>query len=164
MFKKIAKALVIVAAGTGIILGSTQAAQAGTGEQFYGGTHFNAWSGGPDINAYGPSTANNDFTFALGSSQFESLIVSTGGGSHSGQCIADDGNQSGDARAALEPCTSSTPWGANFQVVTCSANSNQIALYNTHWQGYLAPVSTANGSAFYLNHQGQWCYTPQSAA
>lgn len=158
-FRLAITAVVIAFVAMMAIFGSGNAAYAASGFKYYGSTYINAWNGGPDIDAYHAVTSNDYFTLINGSGPSYTALESTSGGSHTGQCIADWGNQSGNARAGLYPCGDGAPWGTNLITKVCSTNSSKVSFYDVHWQGYLAPSGLSDGSAFFLNHSGEWCYT-----
>lgn len=154
---------VIVVAGTliGLALGTgAQSAQAYTTFQWTDGSCFiNAWNGGPAVNSYCAQAKNNDFYVGNNGSSYE--IVLNNGGSESGECISDWDNSSQDARAGLNPCSGTTPWGANFTEQSCYPLPG-IAFHNNHWNNWLNG-GDANGDAFYLNTYNKTCYLQDNA-
>jgi hypothetical protein len=150
----------------GVVAGSGQAAYAQDPQIQYcdgGGYCLNAWNEGPYVDAYAKNHVNNNFYVRPNGAGPNATIEYTGPGGFEGMCIGDYGNTSGDARAALEPCSGSVPWGGNFMVEICDAGKfSGYSFYNTHWKGYLTPNADSNGSPFYLNSATPTCY--QSAA
>jgi hypothetical protein len=163
---KISRRLYRIGALTGAILlplGAVLAtgipeASAAVGSQFCIASNecLNAWNGGPWVNVFtgGPTGAQNNY---FQDYCFNGIcqIVDTGPTNYDGSCVGDAGNSSGNADTALIGCTG---WGTNFQEISCSATS--IAFKNVHWGGYLGPPSGAiNGSHWYLNKPGRYCFT-----
>jgi hypothetical protein len=123
---------------------------------------LNAWGGGPWVNAYLQANArNNDFTIIQSPSGYYEL-EDTGGNNYSGYCIGDAYNQSGRADTYLDPCGNTGAaqgWGTNFELQTSGCSAGSVAFYNVHWHGYLGPPDGyTNGSHFYLNKPGYFCF------
>jgi hypothetical protein len=149
----------ITVAAAAVVLGfaAVPAAHAsqGAGNQWcvLGSDCINAWGGGPLIKAYGINVVNNDF-FREGSDTVSQLGFG-GPGSYNSDCIADYQNNPGDAKAALVPCSSGIPWGANLHLISCG--SGEFEIYDYHWGGWLASGGV-NGDQFYLNVSKPTCF------
>jgi hypothetical protein len=83
-------------------------------------------------------------------------------GAWAGQCIGDAYNNSGDADVSLDGCGNGTGggsgWGTNFTVGTSGCPAGEMWFHNNHWNGYLGPGGSANGSHFYLNKPTPYCF------
>jgi hypothetical protein len=146
-------------------------ASTGSGNQYMDeayGSYANAWGSGPLIKSELSPTDYNDFTVETNADGDKSLVSTPGSGSpYDGDCVSDDGNSSTDAKAALNGCSGSVPWGGNLTVVTSICPSGYEAFYDGHWSGYLGVGSEPNGSQFYLNVNGantsEVCFQKQGA-
>lgn len=171
MFKRLIRALPVIAITAGIMIGGTAIAahaSVGAGEQFDangGGSYPNAWGGnvvGHFIKTNYGQTANNDFVlYSVGSGNYE-LFSSPLGVQHT-NCISDNANNSGDAKAGLNNCVNGTPWGALFTFTSCT-ESGQAGVYlrNNHWGGYLAAGGN-QGDQIYLNFVTGACLVLENA-
>jgi hypothetical protein len=133
-------------------------AHAQSGNQFYaGGDYINAWSGGPDIDAYTAPAVNNDFTIGSSSTPGDVVLFLSNGGANAQQCVGDAGDSEDSARAGLSlGCLEGDePWGGNLQEQGCGAGT--AAFYDVHWSAYVAFSGSAKGSAVYLNG-AKTCY------
>lgn len=137
-------------------------ASVGTGDQWSdtgSGEFPNAWGGnqaGNLVRVNIGQTPNNDFTLiGAGNGNYE-LWSAPGSGSVV-NCISDNGNNSGDAKAGLNNCANGTPWGALFTISSCSV-SGQPGFYfrNNHWGGYLQAQGN-QGQQVYLNFASAHC-------
>jgi hypothetical protein len=123
----------------------------------------NAWNGGPYVNVYTPGASNDTFYLMENGSGYWNLQYIDFLGTY--WCVGDFGNSSTDARAGLVmgDCTGggAIPWGGNFTRVTTNCPSNEFALKDNHWGGWLAPSTPGlgNGDPFYLNNTSEFCYT-----
>lgn len=156
-----ARMLVILGAlimAAGFVSGSGGAAYAQGGDHQYCFDNYclNDWNEGLYVNAYTPSSANNNFTLIQNGQYWN--ISYAGPGQYADLCVSDYGNSSTDARAGLDGNCSlgNIAWGANFTKSTCMGNG--VEFWNVHWGGYLAPASLSDGSAFYLNSSTQACF------
>ena len=156
-----------------------QPASAPSGGQFCyynnGNVCLNAWGGGPWVNlSTDANTQNNDFTIIYETDGYVEL-KDTGDNAWSGKCIGDGYNESGEARASLDPCGgggASAGWGTQFILdplcVASIAGGDLVLGYgfeSSHWSnGWLGPAGSANGSHFYLNKPSEYCYAQGSAA
>jgi hypothetical protein len=129
---------------------------------------LNAWNNGPEVNAYAEGYNNDTFvaeiTGTLTDGTYVYGIQYGGGGNYNNDCVGDLGNSSTDARAGLySNCTvGNVAWGANFTVddggpgAYCPTGT--VGFHNSHWDGWLAPASSGNGAAFYLNSGVEYCF------
>jgi len=120
---------------------------------------LNAWGGGPLVKVYSPGVTNNNFQ-VVGSGYDQLEFANTN------YCIADNNNNPSDAKAALSSICSDNPdvagWGVNFTSGFCSGGG--VWFHNNHWNGYLGPATSSNGSQFYLNKPTPWCFKILPAA
>jgi hypothetical protein len=137
-----------------------------------GGTAcLNAWGGGPwvDDSTIGFESGDNHQNFFLsgvddanGNATGTYQLGFAGSGSWAGQCIGDAYNNSGDADTSLDGCGNGTGggsgWGTNFTVGTSGCPAGEGWFHNNHWNGYLGPGGSANGSHFYLNKPTPYCF------
>jgi hypothetical protein len=137
-----------------------------------GGTAcLNAWGGGPwvDDSTTGFESGDNHQNFFLsgvdnanGNATGNYQLGFAGSGSWAGQCIGDAYNNSGDADVSLDGCGNGTGggsgWGTNFTVGTSGCPAGEMWFHNNHWNGYLGPGGSANGSHFYLNKPTPYCF------
>ncbi len=138
-----------------------------------GGTAcLNAWSGGPWVNdsTTGFESGDNHQNFVLSAVDNASgnptgnyqLVFAGANDSWAGQCIGDANNNSGYADTSLDGCGNGTGggsgWGTNFTVGTSGCPSGEMWFHNNHWNGYLGPGGSANGSHFYLNKPTPYCF------
>ncbi len=164
-FAVIATAIVLPM-GTLIALGASPALATNSALQYCvnnGTTNacLNAWYGGPEVNVFTNMGAvpNDEFsqnTLSNGNGYLEFV----GGGNYNGFCVGDFNNNSGNADTGLDQCptnSNSGGWGTNFKISTCSSGEG-VAFKNIHWGGYLAPGGFSNGTSFYLNHSGEYCF------
>jgi hypothetical protein len=162
--------VVLLSVGTVLTIGTPEASaqQPLTGQWCWDSTGYgswvclNAWNGGPWVNvSTNADTRNNDFTIIQDSAGYYEL-EDTGGNNYSGECIGDAYNESGQADTSLDPCGNTGAgqgWGTNFELVTAGCSTGSVAFYNVHWRGYLGPPNGwANGSHFYLNKPGYFCF------
>jgi hypothetical protein len=132
---------------------------------------LNAWGGGPYVNdsTTGFESGDNHQNFFLsgvdnanGNATGNYQLGFAGSGSWAGQCIGDASNNSGDADTSLDGCGNSTGggsgWGTNFTVGTSGCPAGEEWFHNNHWNGYLGPGGSANGSHFYLNKPTPYCF------
>jgi hypothetical protein len=158
----LAGALALSLSGAAAVI-ATSPAYAGVGNQYCLGSSgcMNAWNGGPLIKAYTVNTGNNDFfTESINGGGYTQLGFG-GSGPYNAYCIGDDGNSTGDAKAALLSCANGIPWGGNFQLLY-DGTRNCYEFYDYHWQGYLSG-GTVNGDQFYLNSDNPECFTQYPA-
>ena len=144
-----------------LVVPATAFAQGGGVNHYYeDGYNINSWNGGPNIEAYNGNVATDNFMLAqsITNPSYWNIYNWDGASSYFGYCMGDTGNSSSDAKASLSggDCTSSVPWGGNFIEDTCS--NGEVAFYNVHWNGFLAPASNSNGAQFYLNDGTEVCY------
>ena len=162
--------VVLLSVGTVLTVGIPEASaqQPLTGQWCWDSTGYgswvclNAWNGGPWVNvSTNAHTRNNDFTIIQNSAGYYEL-EDTGGNNYSGECIGDAYNESGQADTSLDQCGNTgggQGWGTNFELVTSGCSAGSVAFYNVHWHGYLGPPDGwANGSHFYLNKPGYFCF------
>jgi hypothetical protein len=137
-----------------------------------GGTAcLNAWGGGPWVNDYtgGFESGDNHQNFFLsgindanGNPTGNYQLVFAGSGSWGGYCIGDAYNNSGYADTSLDGCGNGTGggsgWGTNFTIGTSGCPDGEGWFHNNHWNGYLGPGGSANGSHFYLNKPTPYCF------
>jgi hypothetical protein len=162
--------VVVLSVGTVLAFGAPEASaqQPLTGQWCWDSTGdgnwvcLNAWNGGPWVNvSTNADTQNNDFTIIYNSAGYAEL-EDTGGNNYSGECIGDAYNESGEADTSLDPCGNTgvaQGWGTNFNLVTTGCLQGYVAFKNVHWGGYLGPpAGWVNGSHFYLNKPGEYCF------
>jgi hypothetical protein len=145
----------------------TAEASAAPGGICAGSSCLNAWGGGPYVNAYtgGAFTTNDDFDI-VPESNGNVILEFVGGGTWNDRCIGDAKNETGDARASLDPCGNNgqnAGWGTQFEQLPGNGNnscpSGTSYFYDLHWGGYLGPQkSGVNGSPFYLNKPAPVCF------
>jgi hypothetical protein len=137
-----------------------------------GGTAcLNAWGGGPwvDDSTTGFESGDNNQNFVLsgidnanGSATGNYQLVFAGSGSWAGQCVGDADNNSGEADTSLDGCGNGTGggsgWGTNMTIGTSGCPADAVWFHDTHWNGYLGPGGSANGSHFYLNKPTPYCF------
>jgi hypothetical protein len=146
-------------------------ASAASGQQYCyipqgeSGVHacLNAWGGGPWVDvSTNDNTRNNDFTYINNTNNENVELEFTGDGAWSGNCIGDAYNQSGQASTSLDGCGTNgqgAGWGTQFIYITGGCPPGEVSFYNIHWGGYLGPPNGwVNGSHFYLNKPGQYCF------
>jgi hypothetical protein len=129
----------------------------GNGNQYKNsGAFFNDWGGGAGdyLNGETAQTANNDFLEVPSSGNY--VLIESTNGNHQNNCVGDYQNSQTNARAGVDSCNGTLPWGANFTRVPCG--SNGVAFKNAHWNNQWLNGGTTNGSAFYLNSTEQ-CFT-----
>lgn len=162
---------VILAVGAVLATGTSEASAANplTGQWCWDSTGnggwvcLNAWNGGPQVNvSTNANTRNNDFALIVNSSGYNELQF-VGGGNYSGYCIGDLNNQSGQASAGLVPCgndgVNQAGWGTSLQGTQNGCFAGQAAFKDVHWKGWIGPPSGwSNGSHFYLNKPGFFCF------
>jgi hypothetical protein len=132
---------------------------------------LNAWGGGPWVNdsttGFESGDNNQDFFLsgvddANGNATGNYQLEFAGSGSWAGQCIGDAYNNSGDADTSLDGCGNGTGggsgWGTNFTVGTSGCPAGEGWFHDNHWNGYLGPGGSANGSHFYLNKPTPYCF------
>jgi hypothetical protein len=132
---------------------------------------LNAWSGGPHVNEYtgGPETNDSNQDFFLvnenanaDGSGYNQIMFAANGNAWSDDCVGDYNNNSGLADAGLVGCGSASGgqgWGTNMTVGTSGCPSGEAWFFDIHWNGYLGPGGTANGSHFYLNKPSPYCFS-----
>lgn len=132
----------------------------------------NAWGGGPWVNdsTTGFESGDNHQNFVLfgvddtnGNPTGNYQLVFAGqGSSWIGQCIGDASNNSGLADTSLDGCGNGTGagagWGTLMTVGTSGCPAGEVWFHDNHWNGYLGPGGSANGSHFYLNKPTPYCY------
>jgi hypothetical protein len=140
-----------------------------------GGTAcLNAWGGGPWVNdsTTGFESGDDNQNFFLSqeddangnpTGNYQLVFGGIGGsGSWAGQCIGDAYNNSGDADTSLDGCgngiAGGAGWGTNMTVGTSGCPSGEVWFHDNHWNGYLGPGGSANGSHFYLNKPTPYCF------
>lgn len=146
-------------------------AMAGTGSTWCTApTHencINAWNGGPYVKYYtagGTGGSNSDFTVYLGGSLGNNVILRFSGNSgwaDGRHCIGDAGNDPNQADSSLDICdigAGQFGWGTLFTAGYSGCPSGYEWFHNNHWNGYLGPGSSSNGSPMYLNKQGKTCF------
>lgn len=146
---------------------------------------LNAYNGGILVKTYSPNVSNDNFNWQLVDGRCQSgtpyttancplsgtpageLIVQLKYYNLSNQCVGDNTNDSGDAKAGIGPgfCNSTTTgtggaWGSLFIIDTtagCSGDYN--AFVNVHWSGswghpaWLGYAGNpVNGTQWYLNN------------
>ncbi len=154
----------LLAIGFGSFLMAGSASAASGLEYCVGSQCLNAWNGGPDVNAYTVDVDNDTFaalvTGTLANGTYVYGIQFQAGTTYNGDCVSDLGNDSGDARAGLDGnCVDGDiAWGANFTVDYSGCPSGYFGFYDIHWGGWLAPASSGNGAAFYLNNTVEHCF------
>ena len=129
----------------------------------------NAWGGGPWVKDYtgGPELSDTNQDFMVidenGSQTGPSEIMFYGNSSWSGQCIGDAYNNSGRADVSLDPCglpgQAQAGWGTQMTWGTSGCPSGEAWFHDSHWNGYLGPGSSVNGSPFYLNKPSPVCFS-----
>jgi hypothetical protein len=143
-----------------------------TEEQWcYGTWCLNAWGGGPYVNEYTGGVETNDpyqIFFVVnengnadGSGNNE-IMFSASGDPYSFDCIGDYNNNSGLADAGLVGCGSASGgqgWGTNMEVGTSGCPTGEAWFYDVHWNGYLGPGGSANGTHWYLNKPSAYCFS-----
>lgn len=163
---------VILAVGTVLAAGTPEVSAANnlTGQWCWDSTGLggwvclNAWNGGPQVNvSTNAHTRNNDFTIIQNSAGYSELEF-VGGGNYSGYCIGDFNNLSGQASAGLVPCgndgVSAAGWGTSLQLRLNGCDVGKVAFNDVHWKGFIGPPNGwSNGSHFYLNKPGYFCFT-----
>ena len=126
------------------------------------GSYVNAWGGnvaGHLIKVNVGQTANNDFTLVSNGNYVQLWSTPSSGGSSN--CISDNGNNSGDAKAGLNNCANGTPWGANFILSFCTnSGQNGFEFKNAHWGGFLE-ANGGQGAQYYLNAPAT-CFTDEN--
>jgi hypothetical protein len=155
--------------GFGPFLMAGSAYASGGTEYCAGSQCLNAWNEGPDVNVYTANVDNDAFQSLiigiLPDGTYEYGIQFEGGGTHSGDCIGDLGNNPDVARAGLySNCiTGNVGWGAIFTVDYNGCASGYFGYHNSHWGGWLAPASPGDdGAAFYLNNSVEHCFYQQN--
>jgi hypothetical protein len=143
-----------------------------TEEQWcYGTWCLNAWGGGPYVNEYtgGVETSDPYQIFFLvnengntDGSGYSQIMFGANGDPWSFDCIGDYNNNSGLADAGLVGCGSASGgqgWGTNMEVGTSGCPSGEAWFYDVHWNGYLGPGGSANGTHWYLNKPSAYCFS-----
>jgi len=154
----------------GLITGGASPASARIGfanqwDAQFSGHYPNAWGGGPQVNSYAGNTPNNDFANTIAGGGFFWLEQAGNVITLGDQCIGDYGNSQTSARAGLNNCDGAVPWGTNFTEISCSVGGHfGFEFKNSHWNGYLGPSGSANGSAYYLNKPVPTCFVEEPAA
>ena len=137
-----------------------------------GGTAcLNAWGGGPWVDdsttGFEEGDSNQNFVLtdvdnANGSATGNYQLGFVGNSSWAGQCIGDAYDNSGYADTSLDGCGNGTGggsgWGTNFTVGTSGCPADAVWFHDNHWNGYLGPGGSANGSHFYLNKPTPYCF------
>jgi len=140
-----------------------------------GGTAcLNAWGGGPWVNdsTTGFESGDDNQNFFLSqeddangnpTGNYQLVFGGIGGsGSWAGQCIGDAYNNSGYADTSLDGCgngiAGGAGWGTNMTMGTSGCPSGEVWFHDNHWNGYLGPGGSANGSHFYLNKPTPYCF------
>ena len=142
-------------------------------QQWCNGTWcLNAWGGGPWVNEYtgGRETGDNHQDFFLadvdnsaGQATGYYHIIFAGSGSWADQCVGDAYNNSGYADTSLDGCGNATGggtgWGTNMEVGYSGCPDGALWVYDVHWNGYLGPGGSANGTHWYLNKPSPYCFS-----
>lgn len=148
----------------GVLTVHSTPAHAISGACFYypdSGNHatLNAWNGGPAVKVYHSCADPNDRFTILFPGGGNVQLEFTGVNSNSNKCIGDTNNDAGNASTGLTGC-SPAGWGTLFTEQTSGCGSGQLAFRNNHWNGYLGPPNPySDGSEFYLNNFGFFCFT-----
>lgn len=158
MLKRIAKLTAPFLLAAAMVAGGASLAQAASGQQWNQngtGAYINAFGGnvqGNLIKINVGKTINDDFTLvSAGGGNYQLLFTGTGSGTGS-NCISDNGNSSGDAKAALWNCSGGAPWGSLFTVQACGTRGTGYYLKNNHWSGgYLNAANNNQGTQIFLN-------------
>ena len=132
---------------------------------------LNAWGGGPwvDDSTTGFESGDNHQNFVLsgvdnanGNATGYYQLEFGGSGSWAGQCVGDAYNNSADADTSLDGCGNGTGggsgWGTNMTMGTSGCPAGEVWFHDNHWNGYLGPGGSANGSHFYLNKPTPYCF------
>lgn len=158
---------IVLGAGTLLAFGSGHAWAVNPAQQWCvsnGTTNacLNAWYGGPEVNVENTmgSVPNDEFSVNY-LNNGNGYVEFVGGGNYNGMCIGDFENNSGLADTGLDQCptnSNSGGWGTNFKISPCSSGEG-TQFKNNHWGGgWLAPGGFGNGTSFYLNHSGEYCF------
>jgi hypothetical protein len=129
-------------------------------------TALNAWNGGPFVNVYHSCAYPNDafFVIAVPNSNYVQIRFQ-GDSGWAGRCVGDAYNDPNNASTSLDAC-SPAGWGTLFIERTSGCSSGQVAFKNAHWSAvtghdtFLGPPDNyIDGSPFYLNKPGYFCFT-----
>jgi hypothetical protein len=127
---------------------------------------LNAWNGGPWVNVStgGPEVRDTNQQFMIideNGDQNTSEIMFTGSGSWSGMCMGDAYNDPGNGDVSLDACAlpgQNSGWGTQMTWGASGCPSGEAWFKDNHWNGYLAPNGTVNGSHWVLNNPSPVCF------